>query len=150
MARINHFPLNQNDTRGKKQAPAVKIADKQHRGKHHKMAPVINTTVYAASVFHNKTLERTEKQNTDVIAEEIEHREHQKIRFIHNTSQIKHSENRVKNKPDQHHNPASGILIFHKIQKLLRRIVRYFLVLLFFGMPSTAFRSGKYDEPSSP
>jgi len=81
---INYFPLNQHNTRCKKQTPAVEISDKEHRGKHHKMSPVINTAIDAASVFHDKTLERTEKQNANVVAEEIKYRQHQKVCLIHN------------------------------------------------------------------
>ncbi len=64
---IFDLPVDQNHQRCKKQTPAEEIPDKKHRSKHHEMAPVVNAAVDTAFVFHDIGLERTEKQDADVI-----------------------------------------------------------------------------------
>ena len=54
MPCINNLPLYQHDTGCKKQAPAKKISNEQHRCKHHKMSPVINSAVDTTAVLHNQ------------------------------------------------------------------------------------------------
>ena len=79
MLRILKLPVDQYHNRHEEQAPAVKIPDKQHGRKHHKMPPVVDPAVDAALVSHQIRLERAEKQYTDIIAKVIKYREHQKI-----------------------------------------------------------------------
>ncbi len=59
--RIDHFPMDQNNNGHKEQAPAEEVSDKQHRCKHHKVAPVINPAVHTAFVLHDKGLKGTEQ-----------------------------------------------------------------------------------------
>ena len=65
--------MEKHDKRGEEQTPAVEARDKQHRGKHHEVSPVVNPAVDTAFVLHEKRLERTEEQDADVVAEEEEH-----------------------------------------------------------------------------
>ena len=67
MACIGNLPVEKHDKRGEEQTPAVEARDKQHRGKHHEVSPVVDSAIYAAFVFHDSRLERTEKQNTNII-----------------------------------------------------------------------------------
>ena len=59
--------------------------NKKHWCKHHKMSPIKNTTVYTAAIAHNVSLERAEKQNADIITQEIKYTQHDQIHFCDHT-----------------------------------------------------------------
>ena len=53
VAGVCNFPAYQNNTRCEKQAPSEKARNKQHRGIHHEVTPIVNTAVYTAAVLHD-------------------------------------------------------------------------------------------------
>jgi hypothetical protein len=96
MSGINNFPMNQYHYRSKEQAPTKEISNKQHWCEHHKMSPIINSAIDTAFVFHNECLERTEKQNADVIAQKIKNSQHQQVRIINHMEQIQKAKDSIK------------------------------------------------------
>ena len=65
MLCVCQLPVQQNYAGCKEETPAEETADKEHRGEHHKMPPVIDAAVNAALILHDKGLERTEQKNED-------------------------------------------------------------------------------------
>ena len=129
--RIDHFPAEGNHDRSKKQAPAEKVFDKQHRRKHHDVAPVIDPAVDTAFILHNKCLEGAEYNDADVIAEEIENCQHQQIAIPDHAQQIKHAEYSIEGQPDQHHDPGADIHAPYEAKKFQLRITADLLIGFF-------------------
>ena len=103
--------MEKHDKRGEEQTPAVEARDKEHRGKHHEVSPVVDSAVDTAFVLHEKCLERTEEQDADVVAEEEEHRQHQQVCRKQNSQKTEDAEYRIKRKPDQHDNKRCNVLL---------------------------------------
>ena len=74
MLEQRNFPAKHNNNAGKKQAPCKEITNKQHRGKHHKMAPIKNPTIHATFILNKKTLKRTPNHDTDQVAHIVKDR----------------------------------------------------------------------------
>ena len=79
MSRVGNLPAEKNNKRYEEQTPAVETRDKEHRGKHHEVPPVIDSAVYTAFILHEEGLERTEQQNADVVTEEEKNCQHQQV-----------------------------------------------------------------------
>ena len=118
MLVVDDLPVNQHHTGGKKQAPAEKIPDKQHRRKHHEVAPVVDSAVDAASVFHNQMLERAVEQDADVVAQIIENGQHQQVRVVDELQQVQHAEDGVEKEPAKHDAPGFDVLILDEFIQL--------------------------------
>ena len=66
------LPPDQKCNGQSKKAPEITAPDKEQRGKHHCIVPVIDPAYGAAFVLHEPALERAEKQNADHITDRID------------------------------------------------------------------------------
>ena len=99
MLGVGQLPVQQYHAGCKKEAPAEETTDKEHGGEHHKMSPVINPAVDAAFILHNTCLEGAEQKDADIIAEEVENRQHKQVRVPYDFKQVKDPPESVKNQP---------------------------------------------------
>ena len=88
MTCVDKFPVYQYHTGHNEKTYCIEVVDKNHRGKYHKVAPVVYTAVYTALVFHDMTLERTVKQYSDIVAEKEKHCQHHQVCIVQYTGRI--------------------------------------------------------------
>ena len=65
MAKGEYFPYGKKQQRHAEQAPRIRTRDPYERRKHHRKIPIVDAAASAAFIFHEPSLKRAEKQNTD-------------------------------------------------------------------------------------
>ena len=93
------FPKDKQEQGNAEQTPCVEVGQKDQRGKHHGVIPVVNTAGAAAFIFHEPCLEWAEEENADHITDRIEQTDEKQNARIEDIGIIKCADDRVQQKP---------------------------------------------------
>ena len=98
-----NFPVYEQNAGERKQTVCVETWDEDKGCKHHRVIPVVNTAGRTAFVLEKPCLERTEKEDTDHIADRIEEADQKENSLVDPMEEIRRADRAVEPKPSESH-----------------------------------------------
>lgn len=99
MTVVNDLPFDQQCQTQKAQAPGEETGDKEKRGKHHGIVPVVDPAGTAALVVQKPGFKRTEKQNADHVTHGVDQTGQKQNTPVNDMDKVESADNAVESQP---------------------------------------------------